>query len=43
MKETLAIVEQLHSDGVIGSYAVGGAVGAAFYLEPVEVRPWGQL
>ena len=35
MKETLAIVEQLHVKGVIGSYAVGGAVGAAFYLEPV--------
>ena len=35
MKETLAIVEQLHASGVIGPYAVGGAVGAAFYLEPV--------
>lgn len=35
MKETLAIVERLHADGVIGPYAVGGAVGAAFYLEPV--------
>src|SRR5882757_878974 len=35
MKETLAIVERLHLDGVIGAYAVGGAVGAAFYLEPV--------
>ncbi len=35
MKETLAIVEQLHADGIIGPYAVGGAVGAAFYLEPV--------
>ena len=35
MKETLAIVEQLHANGVIGPYAVGGAVGAAFYLEPV--------
>lgn len=35
MKETLAVVEQLHAEGVIGPYAVGGAVGAAFYLEPV--------
>jgi hypothetical protein len=34
MKETLAVVEQLHADGVIGPYAFGGAVGAAFYLEP---------
>jgi len=35
MKKTLAVIEQLHADGVIGPYAVGGAVGAAFYLEPV--------
>jgi hypothetical protein len=35
MKETLAVVEQLHAHGIIGSYAIGGAVGAAFYLEPV--------
>jgi hypothetical protein len=35
MKEALAIIEQLHANGVIGPYAIGGAVGAAFYLEPV--------
>lgn len=35
MKQTLAVIERLHADGVIGPYAVGGAVGAAFYLEPV--------
>ena len=35
MKQTLAIVEQLHTSGVIGPYAICGAVGAAFYLEPV--------
>lgn len=35
MKQTLAVIEQLHATGVIGPYAVGGAVGAAFYLEPV--------
>ena len=35
MKDTLAIVEKLHADAIIGPYAVGGAVGAAFYLEPV--------
>ncbi len=35
MKQTLTIIEQLHTDGVIGPYAIGGAVGAAFYLEPV--------
>jgi hypothetical protein len=35
LKKTLAIVEKLHAEGVIGPYAIGGAVGAAFYLEPV--------
>jgi hypothetical protein len=35
MKETLAVVEQLHQNEVIGLYAVGGAVGATFYLEPM--------
>ena len=35
MKQTLAIIEKLHADGVIGPYAIGGAVGATFHLEPV--------
>lgn len=35
MKETLAVIERLHTDGIIGRYAVGGAVGATFYLEPM--------
>jgi len=35
MKETLSVIEQLRRDGVIGLYAVGGAVGATFYLEPM--------
>src|SRR5258708_6621097 len=35
MKKTLAILEQLYATGVIGAYAIGEAVGAAFYLEPV--------
>jgi hypothetical protein len=35
MKDTLAMVECLHTEGVIGTYAIGGAVGATFYLEPV--------
>lgn len=35
MKDTLAVVEKLHQDGVFGQYAIGGAVGAAFYLEPI--------
>lgn len=35
MKETFAVLNQMHADGVIGRYAIGGAVGATFYLEPV--------
>lgn len=35
MKATLAVIERLHREGVIGPYAIGGAVGATFYLEPV--------
>jgi hypothetical protein len=34
MKATLAVINQMQADGVIGRYAVGGAVGATFYLEP---------
>ncbi len=25
----------MQADGIIGAYAIGGAVGATFYLEPV--------
>ncbi len=35
MKETLEVINRMQSDGVIGAYAIGGAVGATFYLEPV--------
>lgn len=31
---TLRVISQMHSAGVIGRYAIGGAVGAAFYVEP---------
>ena len=34
MKATLEVINQMQADGVIGKYAVGGAVGATFYLEP---------
>jgi hypothetical protein len=34
VKDTFAIINQMQADGVIGKYAVGGAVGATFYLEP---------
>jgi len=34
MKATLQVINQMQADGVIGQYAIGGAVGATFYLEP---------
>lgn len=34
MKNTLEMINQMQRDGVIGRYAIGGAVGATFYLEP---------
>lgn len=35
MKETLQVINQMRADGVIGLYAIGGAVAATFYLEPL--------
>ena len=35
MKVTLEIINRMQADGVISQYAIGGAVGAPFYLEPV--------
>lgn len=34
MKATLETINQMQADGVIGEYAIGGAVGATIYLEP---------
>lgn len=34
MKATLEAINQMQADGVIGKYAIGGAVGATLYLEP---------
>jgi hypothetical protein len=34
MKETLRVLNELEQSGVIGRYAIGGAVGAIFYMEP---------
>ena len=33
LKEVLATINQMQADGVIDQYAIGGAVGATFYLE----------
>jgi hypothetical protein len=35
IKEVIAAINQMQTDGVIECYAIGGAVGATFYLEPV--------
>jgi hypothetical protein len=34
MKATLEIINRMQAEGRIGKYAIGGAVGATFYLEP---------
>ena len=34
MEKALAVINQMQADGVIGKYAIGGAVGAFFYIEP---------
>jgi hypothetical protein len=35
IKEVIEILNRMQADGVIERYAIGGAVGATFYLEPV--------
>lgn len=32
----ITMINQMEADGVIGRYAIGGAVGATFYLEPIS-------
>jgi hypothetical protein len=34
VKATIESINQMQADGIIGKYAIGGAVGATFYLEP---------
>ncbi|MEO8495115.1 MAG: hypothetical protein ABI614_08595 [Planctomycetota bacterium] len=35
IKEVLATINQMQAAGIIDRYAIGGAVGATFYLEPI--------
>ena len=35
IQEVITAINQMQADGVIDRYAIGGAVGATFYLEPV--------
>ena len=34
-RKVFEIIHQMHTEGVVERYAIGGAVGATFYLEPV--------
>lgn len=36
MKQTLEVLNQLEQEGVIGRYAIGGAVAATRYIEPIQ-------
>jgi len=35
IKEVITTINRMQADGIIDHYAIGGAVGATFYLEPV--------
>jgi hypothetical protein len=35
IEDVFRIINQMQADGIVGRYAIGGAVGATFYLEPV--------
>jgi hypothetical protein len=35
MEKALQVLNQLEADGVLSRYAIGGAIGATFYTEPV--------
>lgn len=35
IQEAIATINTMQADGIIERYAIGGAVGATFYLEPV--------
>ena len=36
IKEVLGVINQMQSDGVIDDYAIGGAVAATFFVEPIS-------
>lgn len=38
LKDALQVVNQMQADRVIRKYAIGGAIGALFYLEPVLTK-----
>ncbi len=34
MKQTLDVINRMEADGIIGRYAISGAVAAYYYIEP---------
>ncbi len=38
IRDALALINQMQQDGVIDRYAIGGAVGATFYLQPLATQ-----
>jgi hypothetical protein len=38
VEKIFAIINQMEADGVIRRYAIGGAVGAIFWLEPITTK-----
>lgn len=38
MKEAITALNAIEQQGVIGSYAIGGAIGASFYIEAVNTE-----
>jgi len=38
MEKTLAVINQMQADGVIGKYAIGGAIAAFYYIEPAATK-----
>src|SRR5947207_15384398 len=38
MERTFAVINQMVADGVIENYAVAGAIGAMFYVEPFSTK-----
>lgn len=38
MEKIFAMINQMETNGVIGRYAIGGAVGSIFWLEPITTK-----
>lgn len=36
MEKTLAVINQIQQEGLIGRYAIGGAIAATRYIEPIQ-------